>query len=423
LNLQWIMFSKLKITVWGTGMPFVLAAALLFSCSSRDSGISFELVRHIPLDESKTLLQYSPQHIFAIGSDRIVALTGASATIYNTHSGKQVRTFAADTLLDDQLLSQCHAADSLRGMVYHKREPFDSTAEGIFSGLSRVQGLYACDDKIYLIYYVALQFHFRSYADYAAVFGKPQDSLTAKANAAAQNYPIVDVVIAESRVFLIETDTLFTVKQTSQIEFRSMPKSKHGQYHFLPELGFAVDNKSVFAMAHNQDALFILPDTMRLYTRDSLTLLAEMKIGKQLSWIGEKLNTAAVKNYVVYAPEHTRQNIHFRKINDTLLFQSSAGWYGLNGHKYHLQPEYQAGETQTGDFDYQQNCLLYTSKTKAQNIDSMFRFQVVNATDKMVLKDTLMHGGGIFGKNNRQYIFINQSGENYYIDVYELKQN
>ncbi|MFN8715046.1 MAG: hypothetical protein ACK5Z2_19510 [Bacteroidota bacterium] len=417
------MFSKLKVTARGTGMPFVLAAALLFSCSGRNSGITFELIRHIPLDESKTLLQYSPQQVFAIGDDRIVALTGASATIYNTYSGKQLRAFTADTVLDNQLLNQCRAADSLRGMVYHKREPFDSTAEGIFSGLSRVQGLYACDDKIYMIYYVALQFHFRSYADYAAVFGKPQDSLTAKANAAARNYPIEDVVIAESRVFLIETDTLFTVKQTSQIEFRSMPKSKHGQYHFLPEMGFAVDNNSVFAMAHNQDALFILPDTMRLYTRDSLTLLAEMKIGKQLSWIGEKLNTAAVKNYVVYAPEHTRQNIHFRNVNDTLLFQSSAGWYSFNGHKYHLQPEYNPGEMQTGDFDYQENCMIYSAKNPAKSIDSMFRFQIVTTNDKAVVKDTLMNGGGVFGKSNNQYFFINSSGEHYFIDVYELKKN
>jgi hypothetical protein len=423
LNLQWIMFSKLKVTARGTGMPFVLAAALLFSCSGRNSGISFELIRHIPLDESKTLLQYSPQQIFAIGDDRIVALTGASATIYNTYSGKQLRAFAADTVLDNQLLNQCRAADSLRGMVYHKREPFDSTAEGIFSGLSRVQGLYACDDKIYMIYYVALQYHFRSYKDYAAIYGKPLDSISARANAMAKQYPVEEMVIAESRVFMIETDTLFNVKQTSQIEFRTMPKSKWGQYHFLPELGFAVQNNSVFAFANNQDALFILPDTMRLFTRDSLTLLAEMKIGKQLSWVGEKLNTSSVKGYEVLAPAHTRQNIRFRNVNDTLLFQSSAGWYSVNGHKYHLQPEYNPGEMQTGDFDYQENCMIYSAKNPAKSIDSMFRFQIITANDKAVVKDTLMNGGGIFGKSNHQYFFINTSGEQYFIDVYELKRN
>ncbi|MGL5891723.1 MAG: hypothetical protein ACRC3B_17660, partial [Bacteroidia bacterium] len=359
-------------------MSFVLAAALLSGCSGRDSGISFELVRHIPLDESKTLLQYSPQHIFAIGANRIVALTGASATIYNTQSGMQIRSFAADTVLDNQLLNECRAADSLRGMVYHKREPFDSTAEGIFSNLSRVQGLYACDDKIYMIYYVSLQFHFRSHKDYAALYGNPLDSVTAHANTISRNYPIEDIVIAESRVFLIETDTQFTVKQTSQIDFRSMPKNKYGQYHFLPELGFAVQNNSVFAFAHNQEALFVLPDTMRLFARDSLTLLAEMKIGKQLSWVGEKLNTATVKGYEVNATAHTRQNIHFRMVNDTLLFQSSAGWYGIDGRKYRIQPEYKTGEMQNGDFDFQQNCVMYTSKNATYGIDSMFRFKAVN---------------------------------------------
>lgn len=417
------MFSKLKVTARGTGMPFVLAAALLFSCSGRNSGITFELIRHIPLDESKTLLQYSPQHIFAIGNDRIVALTGASATIYNTYSGKQLRAFVADTLLDNQLLDQCREADSLRGMVYHEREPFDSTAEGIFSGLSRVQGLYACDDKIYMIYYVALQYHFRSYKDYAAIYGNPLDSISARANTMAKQYPIEEIVIAESRVFLIETDTLFNIKQTSQIEFRSLPKSKWGQYHFLPELGFAVQNNSVFALAHNQDALFVLPDTMRLFARDSLTLLAEMKIEKQLSWVSEKLNTASVKGYNVFAPEHTRQNIRFRNVNDTLLFQSSAGWYSVNGNKYHQQPHYQPGETQSGDFDYLQNCMIYTAKNSAKHIDSVFRFQVVTASDQTVVKDTLMNGGGVFGKSSNQYMFINRSGEQYFIDVYELKKD
>jgi hypothetical protein len=242
----------------------------------------------------------------------------------------------------------------------------------------------------------------------------------------ATRLPVKNFISTERRFFFVETDSLFAIQAIHFFDYTNLPKSKWGKYIFMPESGFIVQGSSIYAPAHNQESLFHIPDTMRLFDRDSLTLVAEMEINNPMKWKGEMLNTSNILGFQIKALRHYDNSNRFCRTEEGLLVQTYCGWYSIPDKKrFHHQPVYTKNEDRTGDFDYTKNYLFYSAKDSThKEVNSTVLFRVIPANQSLPIFDTTMTGGGYFGKQanatDRLYYFINPSGDNYYIDVYQL---
>lgn len=403
---------------------------LAIGCMNQGNNFKFNLLRHVQIDETDHIIKRPPETISCISTNRIAILSEGIVCIYDVLNGKLIRKFKPDTLLDDRLLAMTHPIDSSRGIIYRPRSPSADTSidrMDIFSQLSHVDNFYYEVNRFYIIYTASVETSFTNYAAFSNQFSDSNDSLSLKLKQQTQLLPIENFISVQRRTFLIETDSLFAIHAIHFLDDATIPKSKWGTYAFMPESGFIVKGQSIYAPAHNQLTMFHLPDTMPLFDRDSLALIAEMKIDNPLKWEGEVLNTSNIPGFRTKAREHYANAHRFCQTEEGLLVQTYCGWYIIpEKERFHHQPMYNKNEDRTGDFDYIKKCMLYSAKDSTQKEEKKrVVFKVVAEDQTNPIFDTTMIGGGYFGKSidaaGRLYYFINPSGENYYIDVYRLQ--
>lgn len=402
----------------------LFTAALLCSCGGGSGAIRFTHTGHVQVDESTRIIRSLPQHIAATGQNQIAFVASGALGVYDCKTGKTVRTFASSDSLNTALRKISWPYDSARGIVYLPPDTAANKADDdLFKPFFGVEAFDYSNNTFYIVYKISIDWHYRTLALAAeSLFGSAGDAaeqtkkLLQTPGLTAENFQSFG-----SAQFLIETDSVFRIRRIRYINEQDTLRKPKGYAFCSLTLGFSVHQHSIFCTAYDYPLLFTLPDSQPISAADSLLLVAQLGMNESIGWKQALLRTSDIAGYNSLIHEHTRHRLAFAQTGNQLLVQTVAGWYMLPEKKpFSLQPEYSEKEKLFADFDVQQNLLLYSVHREEIESDTAIQFRIYDAeADKLVFTKA-MNGGAYFGKSANTYYFINRSGEQYFIDTYQL---
>jgi hypothetical protein len=411
----------------GTGLfswGLLFAAALLCSCGGGNSAIKFTQTGHVPVDESALIIRSQPQHIAAIAPNQIAFVSSGTLGVYNCNTGKILRSFSSADSLNTALREISWPFDSARGIVYLPPDTAANKSENdLFKPFFGVEAFDFSNNTFYIVYKISIDWHYRTLELAAeSLFGSAGDAaeqtkkLLQTPGLTAENFQSFG-----NAQFLIETDTAFHIRRIRYINEQDTVRKPKGYAFCSLALGFTVHTNSIFCTAYDYPLLFTLPDSQQISTTDGLLLAAQLGMNESIGWKQAVLRTSDIAGYTSQIREHTRHRLTFGQTGKQLLVQTVAGWYMLPEKKpFLLQPKYSEKEKLFADFDVQQNLLLYSVHREEINSDTAIQFRIYDAEAGKLVFTKAMNGGAYFGKNTNTYYFINRSGEQYFIDTYQL---
>ncbi|MCA6363033.1 MAG: hypothetical protein IM638_08335 [Bacteroidetes bacterium] len=411
----------------GTGLfswGLLFAAALLCSCGGGSSAVKFTQTGHTAVDESALIIRSQPQHIAATGPDQIAFVSSGTLGVYNCSSGKMVRSFSSADSLNTALRKISWPFDSARGIVYLPPDTATTlTGDDLFKPFFGVEAFDYSNGTFYIVYKISIDWHYRTLELAAAsLFGSAGDAaeqtkkLLQTPGLTAENFQSFG-----NAQFLIETDTAFQIRRIRYINEQDTVRKTKGYAFCSLALGFTVHQNTIYGTAYDYPLLFTLPETQQITAADSLLLAAQLGMNESIGWKQVALRTSDIPGYLSDIREHTRHRLAFGKSGNELLLQTAAGWYLLPEKKlFSPQPEYSKKEKLFADFDVQENFLLYSVYREEVKADTAIQFRIYDAEAGKLVFTKAMNCGAYFGKHANTYYFINRSGEQYFIDTYQL---
>jgi hypothetical protein len=400
-----------------------LLAVVLMGCGGQ--AVSFNLLNHKMVDESKVIIRRIPEQIQSLSATRLSMNNSGKICIYNPENGQLVRVFSPNHKFDDSLKAIHWTIDSLEGKRY---VPMDSTdeGEGVFSNKSKVISYCWSNNQFFIMYQVAVAYYYETREQWVKSYGKPESEARKQSIAYAQRKDVSphEYISMSGNIYFLVTDSLFKVQRVDYYEDKYLPRSQFGRFITAPLKGICVLNGVLYTPAHNRENMFAIPYETTLNSKDSVCQLVKFEIGTQLKFGGEILNSYMIPEYEVNARDNLANTWNYWHDENILYVKTPMGFYRVNDHK-RISGNPSLGNTEKwfSDFAYKQKeSLLLCNVLRKEYIkeDTAIQFRLYDLKKQAVLFDTTMTGGGYFSAAGNLYYFVNRDKEHYYIDTYKL---